>query len=358
MEIKSLIYSAYFPVILRACKSLVLPIDFINNWQNSGYSLTRVARLLSNNIILTLCCLVLLQSCVAVQTFPIAARAGDTITLAVGSPDGMTKANTTLTFTPTVDGVPTGAPIDISAGIRSIVKINPDETSGLALFSARNVDVLERDAKHGAWLSMIVLDLPDATVLPVGEGVIDVTTSASYSQFSPVIWPSIGIEILPGTGVSNQFSYEWGGSTQLGNLKNLESLIQVVARPDVSILPGAFAAAEIKLNIPMQKKTDGSYVDNSLIRVVHDESNATRSKQVQMFWSRIGDEITINFLSPSGTMSINEMRFSVVLYAKSTKRYVYEFVDPPGPTVSSVKVFDVNGDVTVGDAAAYSLSIE
>lgn len=312
--------------------------------------------LLNNKCIclLLLSCLALLQGCVAIQSFPTIARAGDTITLAVGTPDGMTKDNVALMFTPSNGGTP----IDISSGIRSIIKINPDETSGLSLFQAENVQVLENDAGHGAWLSLIVLDLPDETVLPVGEGVINVDTTASYSRFSPVVWPSIGIEILPGTGEPNQFEYEWGGGSQPGDLSMLESLTQVVARPNKFKYAGSFAAAEVKLDIPMQIKSDGSYVNDGLIRIVHDETNATRSKQIQMFWSRSGDVLTVNFLCPSVTMLISDMRFSVVLYATTTKTSFFEFISPPGPVVNAITVFDADGAAIYVDVTAYGLSIE
>ena len=63
----------------------------------------------------------LMQGCVAVQTFPTAARAGDTLTLAVGSPDGMTKTNTSVQF---VSGSYTTA-----LPIRAIIRLKPDNTS-------------------------------------------------------------------------------------------------------------------------------------------------------------------------------------------------------------------------------------
>ena len=42
----------------------------------------------------------ILVGCTAVSTHPLAARPGDTVTLAVGTPEDMTTANTTVYFTP------------------------------------------------------------------------------------------------------------------------------------------------------------------------------------------------------------------------------------------------------------------
>jgi len=79
----------------------------------------------------------LTYGCVALQPFPTAARAGDTITLAVGSADGMTDSNTTVEFfAPGVDP-------DIGPGtlipIRSVIKLLPDKASHLWLASGDGI---------------------------------------------------------------------------------------------------------------------------------------------------------------------------------------------------------------------------
>lgn len=318
-------------------------------------------KLIDVRVYIILLALLVIQGCVAVQSFPTIARAGDTITLSVGSADGMTKSNTILTFTPTVDGEPVGTPIDISSGIRSIIKLNPDETSALSLFQAGNVQVLEWDALHGAWLSVIVLDLPDESVLPVGEGIIDVDTTASYSQFSSVAGVSIGVEILPGIGESNSFSYDSFGNAATGQLSMFEPLPQVVVRPVAAFdsLTSSFAAAEIKLDVPIRWISNNTPISDAKIRIVSDKSTRSRAKQTQMFWSREGDEITVNFISPEGTMRLREARFSIVLRALSPESSLLEFIPPlEGIVVNSFKMFNVDGVETVGNPMAFNVSIE
>lgn len=72
--------------------------------------------------------------CSLVHTVPLAARAGDTIMVSIGSPDDVSADNiTSITYTPTG-----GSPIIIpNAQIRSIFNVYPDKTSAAWLYSCR-----------------------------------------------------------------------------------------------------------------------------------------------------------------------------------------------------------------------------
>ena len=116
----------------------------------------------------------LLQGCVATQSFPTVARGGDTITLAVGSPDGMNKSNTTAQFVSDVDASET------PLSIRSIIRLRPDNTSNLALFDSF-VNAEDYYTAHSQWLTVIVIDLPEA--LTIGGGQVEINSSASYGSY-------------------------------------------------------------------------------------------------------------------------------------------------------------------------------
>jgi hypothetical protein len=279
--------------------------------------------------------LVMLQGCVAIQTFPIAARAGDTITLAVGSPDGMTKTNTTVQF---VSGSTT-----VNLPIRAIIRLRPDNTSFIAAYNGL-VAGITNFAGHGPWLSTIVLDLP--TGLPVGNSTLRVTTGASYEYAASVNNIPISLEILPGTGAPNTFTYHSGSADPLdvdvGNLLDLEPSPQVVIRPprgDTS----KFAAAEFKVNVQAQNKDTLALVPEPLgVKVVLDDSTQQNiTTQLQMNWNRVGDIYTVNLIAPTGAAAISQTRFSVLLSRYSLN----QFVKSPAPAVTSVKFFDVNGSL-------------
>ena len=286
-----------------------------------------------------------LQGCVATQSFPTVARSGDTITLAVGSPDGMTKSNTTAQFVSDVDSSIT------PLSIRSIIRIRPDNTSEAALFD----DVLNAEdyyTGHSQWLSVVVIDLPEG--LTVGTGHIDINSSASYGSLSVGINDiPISIEIIDGVGQRNEFTYNNNfRGVGPGDLTALEPLPQAVIRPPFIQSTVLLAAAEIKVNVPL-----GS-VPTRGIRVVNDDFYTKNYQdQVQMNWSREGDEITVNFISPKGTMELKQLRFSIV------PRPGNDFASGIDPNVVSVKLYDGNADVieifqNVPDKDMFTVGIE
>ena len=287
----------------------------------------------------------LLQGCVATQSFPTVARGGDTITLAVGSPDGMTKSNTTAQFVSDVD-----ASI-IPLTIRSIIRLRPDNTSNLALFDGI-VNAQDYYTGHSQWLTVMVIDLPEG--LTIGAGHIDITSSASYGSLQYGINDiPVSLEIIAGTGSPNEFTYNNNfGGVGPGNLASLESLPQAVLRPPnlTSFLP--FAAAEIKVNVPL-----GSIPDHAIRVVADDFYTKNHQDQVQMNWSRNGDVFTVNFISPTASMEPKQLRFSIVLRPGNT------FLTSPAPSVVSTKLYDVNGERTeifngVPDVDFFTIGIE
>lgn len=283
--------------------------------------------------------LILLNGCVAIQSFPTVARSGDTITLVVGSPDGMTKTNTTATFVSDVDSSVVDLPI------RTIIRLRPDQTSYLALYDGL-VDAQDYYTGHSQWLSVIVIDLPDT--MTVGSGHIDVDSSASYGGLPVGINDiPISLEILEGTGVRNDFTYNNNfGGIQTGALGKLQALPQVVFKSLAAQNEEDFAAAEIKVDVPMES------VPTRVIRVVADDFYTRNAQdQVQMSWSRSEDEFTVNFISPTGSMNLKQLRFSVVISPGNF------FLADPGPNINSIKIYDVDGELMFIEAA-FAIGIE
>jgi hypothetical protein len=296
--------------------------------------------------------LLFLQGCVAVQTFPTAARSGDTITLAVGSPEGMTKDNTTAQFVHNNTSID---PIDLT--VRSVIRLRPDNTSDVALFNI-NIRSISGYTKHSAWLSVLVLDLPPN--MPTGDGVINISTPASYFGLNIADKP-VAIKILPGEGSSNPFNYDMGsGFDTQGDLTSLEPLQQVLVKPPATYSAANYGAAEIKINVPMRKVSDASVIvpDKDIRVVMDDKYSLNTMNQVHMSWSRTGDVITVNFISPIGTMSNSQTRFSVVLDSPDVTN---QYLRTPGPRVISVRFFDPNGNVVTSStptADDYEITIE
>lgn len=286
----------------------------------------------------------LLQGCVAVQTFPTAARSGETITIAIGSQDGLTKDNIQLLFYPQGDT----APVDLTSNIRSVIKIFPDKTSR-AWVDDNATQVMNVFIGHGAWQNILVIDLPS---LPTGLGHFHVSFEPGVIIPNPDAIQNaegidIGIDILPGSSDNNAFDYMMTPGYQVvGDLSRLEPKPQVVLRYDFS--PGYYnfesgaslSAAEYKIQVPIQ--SDVSTLTAEDIVVVYDERPDYGNKQIQTSWSSEGDIVTVNVVKPSNLI-LHEatIRFSILIdYSHND-----HLIDTTGtPVLLSHRLFDGNGD--------------
>lgn len=291
-----------------------------------------------------------LSGCIAVQPFGNYARPGDTITLAVGSQDGMTKANTSVVFVP--DSSPSTS-IDVSSGIRAIFKLYADKVSRVYSPNNSNAGINFSYLRHENWQTVIALDLP--TSLPVGPGTFQVQTTVPQpgGVYPDVNTVPIRIEILAGTGAPNPLQYKtiYGG-TLSGSYSDLQAARQAQVVPPATDPQNRwttpYGAVQLQFNLPLTDVNTGTLTENNVRVVVQDITTYTRSK-LQMTWSLSGNTLTVLFLSANGGMQYYEPRFSIMA----------DSADFTGtPTILSASYFDVNGNVVAGPAAAdYSISV-
>ena len=300
----------------------------------------KFSRALLYRVLLINATLMVLSGCVALQSFPTTARSGDTITLAVGSADGMTTSNTTVDFFS--DASPT---VPISVPVRSIFNLTPDKTSTAWL---NDSPVLARRSSHGAWQSVVVVDLPD---LPEGSGFFRVSTDSVEVAFPNLATTpnstDIAITILPGTGSPSTFGYSAiEGSSESGALSKLEPLPQVVVIPPVPAEGTAdsvtYGAIEMDLTVPISDLLGGSVQDEG-IAVILDDQPQNVFNQTQLIWKRTNDDYNIMLVSPKGMYSY-EARVSIV--PRLAVPYLYQFSGTP--RINSVTYYDMNGEPTSG----------
>lgn len=285
-----------------------------------------------------------LQGCVAVQTFPNVARAGDTITLALGSVDGLDKSKLTLAYIPQS----TGVPIDITSSVRSVLKVYPDRTSSASMSDAwtSNLTVF---SGHAMWMNVAVVDLP--VTLPTGPGYFQVDFADSVRvPASNVITSAeskhIVTEILAGSGAPNNFSYYAmaGAASQPVNFNRLEPLPHVVLRPALSGNYGFGgvhpAAAEYRIKLPINGNQQT--LDASELHVIWDYKPGEDNKQIELNWHHDNDVITVNVLVPTDlTLVEQQVQFSIVI----DPSYADNIVDIHGtPQLLSQRFWDLNGN--------------
>lgn len=300
------------------------------------------------HVVCFLCCITagfaFLSGCVTVQPFPQSARAGDTITLAVGSPDDLKQANTTVTFVP--DSAP-GTSINLTPNVTSIFKVYPDKTSSAWLVQAATID---SSAGHGSWLSVIALNLP--STMPVGPGKVYVSATGSrYPNGAHSIdGVAINLEILPGTGNANPLQYlpySWSTEPLGGDLSLLKAGPQVLVRmyraPGVGFGTSTYyGAMEIRVHVQMQDASAMPLADDDNIAVVFDDQQQHLRSRALSTWSRSGDDFLITFVSPPGSLQPYEARFSILPRPGTGVQLVGT------PVLTSVKYFDIDGNPVSG----------
>jgi len=287
-----------------------------------------------------------IQGCTMVQTYPLAARPGDTITITPGSLDGASPANLTVQY---YSNSNPAVAINLSQYIRSVFNITPDRTSSAWLNSLAMMIPL--GSGHGPWQTIIALDLPTSG-LPVGPGNIRVSLGSGVTVPTTAHTPEgvdMALEILSGTGTKNPFSYRpypWDNvNVTAGVLADLMPGRQYVIKPNMADLNYQvdYGAAEYTLYMPLRNKNDGltpTDIDvNAYITVILDAHPNNDANQVDLHWHRSGDNIIVGITSPHGYVGSRQTRFSVVL-------------DKTGPfafygtaSITGVKYFDINGDM-------------
>ena len=104
----------------------------------------------------------LATGCTAVKTFPNAARPGETVSLAVGSPDNLTIS--TINNVQFVSDAAPGSPVDITANVRSVFRLYADKTSRIytdGSSSGTGTGEIVRTSAHEPWISVVVIDMPE-----------------------------------------------------------------------------------------------------------------------------------------------------------------------------------------------------
>lgn len=285
--------------------------------------------------------------CSLVHTVPLAARAGDTIMVSIGSPDDVSADNiTSITYTPTG-----GSPIIIpNAQIRSIFNVYPDKTSAAWLYS--NAGLIENESGHGPWTTVIALNLPTDGSLPVGTGSLQVNTTANYAGIVPGInGTNMALEILPGTAPSpSSFNYRGIGGFELSsNLTELAPMRRVKFRPTFTgyDATNTYGAVAVQIRITAL----GAIQDNDFNVVVDDKIGYSQSRRVHNTWNRQGQNIYVYFISPTGKLQYSDIDFSII--SNELQGFFEAGTDGSYTVANDVTVvstiyYDINGAVVPG----------
>jgi hypothetical protein len=285
----------------------------------------------------------ILAGCTALNPLPIAARAGDTVTIAVGSPDNMTKGNTTAVYYPDSGG-------SVPLTIKSILRLYPDPNSPSVANAGNSYWQITTTSGHQPWVSIAVIDLPTSG-LPVGTGHVQFTTAASYPTVADSVNNiPIALEILPGTGSPHPLEYNIGyGATATGLLRNIEPSHNVTVHPvfDPNATWPTYGAVEITLKFAADGTPPSSF------QLLSEDISPFTGSQRMVMQKVSGDTLTVSYVSPTGQLKYYEPRFEVVpLPARALSQAAPGTMPTAPPTVLSVRHFDINGTEVAGPGPA------
>jgi hypothetical protein len=337
------------------------------NNQN-GYAFTLVRRTIVrsiNQLTVLLCVLQLLNvGCTALQSFPNAARAGDTVALAIGSPDGMDKTNTTAVYVsqsdpnyvPISDPSYPGSAIQHPLGIRSIFKLYADKASEQYQLNNLNTNIVSTSG-HEAWVTIAAIDLPTTLPTGFGEVLFSSPTSTYPTVGSHIDNVPVSLEVLPAAGSGTPdnyaaiFPYELGvGASSTGDLSTLEPQEHSVIFPEFQGTPGPYGTTYGAIELEIDLKTSrGTSLPQRAMRALVDDmtpkTGSSRSVSYSLKSNGVdGSTLKVLIISPEGKLTYYEPRITIVLNPPIT------FTSTP--TINTVNYYNVDGGPATGPAIA------
>lgn len=274
----------------------------------------------------------LITGCAGVNTFPLTAKAGDTVVLPIGWNAGLSRSVTSVSIKQS-DNIVTDIPVN-DAKIRAVINTYPDPVSRLVVGHATAQSLGYNATTHASNLmakataydqeweqSMLVMDLP--TTLPAGATEITVKKSGSAVNAYP-----IKLDIVAGTGVPTLFKGKDGAadvtlSSEM--LRTLERADNKLIKFSGSVLPYA-----IQLEITRTAGTGTPWLANP------------RGDVKNISWRDSGSKIKVLITPTQGQQ---------MTYWTDFKFYVAGGVTGLAIDSASIKAYDINGNLVSGVAA-------
>jgi hypothetical protein len=266
-----------------------------------------------------------LNGCAGNKAFTTAARAGDTVALAVGWNQNITRANLSATITPAV-----GSPVVYNPGdpnIRAVFNMYPDPVSRLVVGTETNQGLGYNANVHGASLnslvtgedkdwsqSMVLLNLPAG----LATGTATIALSANATPVS-----THQVQILSGVGSANLFEGPTGNLTaeQLATLERAGGSVVTFSGPTVP--------HSIYLELIRTPTVGVPWVANP------------RGDLKNIAWTDTGSMIKV-IITPIGGQSLSQMMHFKFFVSGGVA----------GLGTGTLKAYDVNGNPVSGVAAS------
>lgn len=274
-------------------------------------------------------CILFVQGCASVNTFPTIARAGDTVSLMVGGSENARKDTVSITLT---DASNNTWDLQALGLIRSVFSVRPDGRSEGLHYSTYLELVTPWAFGHEPVQTVLVVDIPEG----VAPGVATVNISTNTTDNSSGIGEPFGIniEVIPGTGSSDNFLFK---HVITGNTPTDFSRVEPLPHAKISFGSGDVVAA-VSLVVDFDEAILNPddltlYVPQATVRDAI--SNSFDKTQRMVYWRQDGQQLFIDIVAPQG---IDSAFLNIyVLHPRGLSNV-------PGFSLLNAKVYDVNGD--------------
>ncbi|MBS1217764.1 MAG: hypothetical protein H6R21_897 [Proteobacteria bacterium] len=240
-----------------------------------------------------LCGGLLLSACTSINTFPNIARPGDTISFMVGGSAQARKENISISLTDAGGHV-----FDLQAlgRVRSVFNLRADGRAEGTHYSPYLESYISWAFGHEPLQTVMIADLPGnaapgpATLTVTLNGITDNSSGTGAGPFT------VSLEIIPGSGSSEQFLHPTLGATPPVDFTRLETAPNAQISFGTGYIPIGAASLVIDFDETAINPDDlNLYVPESTVR-----SGAFGMTQRMVYWHQDGQNLYVDIIAPQG----------------------------------------------------------
>lgn len=270
------------------------------------------------------------SGCTAVNTFPMAARPGDTISVMVGGSEQARKDSIGVVLTDAG-----GGEYDLQALglVRSVFNLRADGRAHGLHYSDYLDAFISWSNGHEPVQTVLVADLP-TTLLP-GDATLAVSLNVSDNSSGISDPANIRLEVLEGSGSPDAFQRKSGNSGAIdADLAALEPAPHAKLSFGAGTIVGA-ASLVIEVDETAVNLDDlNVYVPEATVRGSFSDPGAFGDKQRMVYWRHDGDRLHVDIVAPQGLDSRFLQLF--IIHPRG-------LAQAPGFSIVEATVYDVQG---------------
>lgn len=274
--------------------------------------------------------LLFLQGCTGVNTFPMIARAGDTVSVMVGGTEKARKNTIAVTLTDI-----NGSTWDLqSLGlVRSVFNMRTDGRAEGLHYSPYLDTYISWLEGHEPVQTVLVTDLPLGVA--IGDAYLTVNTYVGDDS-SGISDPfNVNLEIIAGTGSQDQFLRRNLGGYQGVDFEQLEPAphAKISFGTGFEIIGAASLVVDFDETV-LNPDDINVYVPESTVRGTAGDPGAFGATQRMVYWRQDGLQLYLDVVAPQGIKAVY-LQFQVI--------HPRNLSGPANFSLTSATVYDVDG---------------